>query len=196
VDDLAFAPEVVPLETRPAFLVAQPGNDPKPIIERLASAERLTFVVGAGASMEAGLPSWGRLVRVLLDATAPRSLSERDRAAWLGAVGESGLLGMAATARALAGGDEEFVKLVERHLYRGSPHTSRAGGAARYGVGIEARPSGVRLGKPRPFGYDVQVRQSGRLLARVRKAGRCVERRGSRGIFTECKIARSSDNLR
>jgi hypothetical protein len=120
VDDLAFAPQALPLEDRPAFLVAQPGNDPQPIIERLASAERLTFVVGAGASMEAGLPSWARLVRVLLEATAPGSLSENDRAAWLDAVGESGLLGMAATARALAGSDKEFVKLVEHHVYRGT----------------------------------------------------------------------------
>jgi hypothetical protein len=39
--------------------------------------------------------------------------------AWLDAGAESGLLGMAATARALAGSDEEFVAQVERHLYRG-----------------------------------------------------------------------------
>lgn len=68
--------------------------------------------------------------------------------------------------------------------------------AARFGVGIQARPGGVRVGKPRPFGYDVQVRQSGRLLARARKAGRCVERREARGLLTSCKIARSSEKLR
>jgi hypothetical protein len=109
----------VPVVERPGFLVAQPRNDPQPIIERLAGAERLTFVVGAGASMEAGLPSWGGLVRALLESAAPASLDENDRAAWLDAAGESGLLGMAATARVLAGSDEEFVKRVDELLYRG-----------------------------------------------------------------------------
>jgi hypothetical protein len=104
---------------RPGFLVAQPQNDPQPIIERLAGADRLTFVVGAGASMEAGLPSWAGLVRALLAAAAPASLDENDRAAWLDAAGESGLLGVAATARALAGSDEEFIKRVNDNLYRG-----------------------------------------------------------------------------
>jgi len=104
---------------RPSFLVPQDGNDPRPIIERIAGAERLTFVLGAGASMEAGLPSWGGLVRAVLEAAAPAALSESDRAAWLDAAAEPGLLGMAATARALAGSDETFVKRVEHELYRG-----------------------------------------------------------------------------
>jgi hypothetical protein len=80
----------------------------------------------------------------------------------------------------------------QRFLARTQPSRQ----AARYGVGIGARPGAVRLGKPRPFGYDVQVRQSGRLIARARMAGRCVERRDSRGIFTDCKIARRSEKLR
>ncbi len=109
----------VPIEERPGFLVAQPQNDPQPIIERLAGAEDLTFVLGAGTSMEAGLPSWAGLVRALLEAGAPASLDQNDRVAWLDAAAESGLLGMAATARVLAGSDEEFVKRVEQHLYRG-----------------------------------------------------------------------------
>jgi len=113
------APRAVEIADRPSFLVTQVNNDPLPIIERLAGAPRLTFVVGAGASMEAGLPSWGRLVRNLLESAAPATLDESDRAARLDAAAESGLLGMAATARALAGRDEEFVRRVERHLYRG-----------------------------------------------------------------------------
>jgi hypothetical protein len=67
--------------------------------------------------------------------------------------------------------------------------------AARYGVTIEARPGGVRAGRPRPFGYDVAVRQSGRLLARVRMAGRCVERREARGLVVRCSIAKRSVEL-
>jgi hypothetical protein len=74
--------------------------------------------------------------------------------------------------------------------------TQPAKEAARYGIMVEARPGGVRLGQPRPFGYDVQVRQSGRLIARVRKAGRCVERRLPQGLVTQCRIARSSNLLR
>jgi len=104
---------------RPSFLVATSGNDPQPIVERLAGARQLTFVIGAGASMEAGLPSWAGLVRALLDAAAPTSLNDADRQAWLDAAAESGLLGMAATARALAGSDAEFLKRVELQLYRG-----------------------------------------------------------------------------
>lgn len=119
VDGIESTPQALEIADRPSFLVAQTDNDPLPIIERLAGAQRLTFVVGAGASMEAGLPSWGRLVRDLLESAAPATLDESDRAAWLDAAAESGLLGMAATARALAGSDKEFVKRVERHLYRG-----------------------------------------------------------------------------
>jgi hypothetical protein len=65
--------------------------------------------------------------------------------------------------------------------------------AARYGIGVSIFPGGGR--KDRPFGYDLTVRQSGRLLARVKRAGRCVERRDSRGIFTQCRITRSSTKL-
>jgi hypothetical protein len=119
VDGLGSTSAAVEIADRPSFLLARPDNDPQPIIERLASAERLTFVVGAGASMEAGLPSWGNLVRALLEAAAPKAFSESDRVAWLDAASESGLLGMAATARALAGTDREFVARVEHHLYRG-----------------------------------------------------------------------------
>ncbi len=116
---LRDVPAARPVSERPSFLVAVPGNDPQPIIERIAGAERLTFVVGAGASMEAGLPSWGTLVRDVLAAMAPHDMGEGDRAAWLSAFEESGLLGMAAAARALAGSDVAFMRLVDHHVYRG-----------------------------------------------------------------------------
>ena len=108
-----------PVLERPAFLVRQPDNDPQPVIERLASSERLTFVVGAGASMEAGLASWQTLVRGLLDSVAPAALEPVDKAAWIDAVSESGLLGMAAAARALTGSDAKFMELVNRDVFRG-----------------------------------------------------------------------------
>jgi hypothetical protein len=119
LDGIESATQTVDVTDRPGFLVVQPENDFRPIIERLASAPRLTFVVGAGVSMEAGLPSWGDLVRALLESAAPASLSESDRMAWLDAAAEAGLLGMAATARALAGSDKRFVERVEQRLYRG-----------------------------------------------------------------------------
>jgi SIR2-like domain len=109
----------VPVSERPGFLIAQPDNDPRPIIEQLAGAERLTFVVGAGVSMEAGLPSWAGLVRALLESAAPTTLDEQERAAWLDAAAEPGLLGMAATARVLAKSDSEFIERVDERLYRG-----------------------------------------------------------------------------
>lgn len=119
IDGLGSGSQTAEDVDRPGFLVAQPRNDPRPIAERIAAARRLTFVVGAGASMEAGLPSWADLVRALLESAAPSSLSDSDRMEWLDAASETGLLGMAATARALARGDKRFVKRVEEHLYRG-----------------------------------------------------------------------------
>ena len=60
VDGLGSTSATVEIADRPSFLLARPDNDPQPIIERLASAERLTFVVGAGAQ---------RLGRSRLDTT-------------------------------------------------------------------------------------------------------------------------------
>lgn len=119
VDALAASQPAVGVDERPSFLADGAPNDPRAIVERLARAERLTFVVGAGASMEGGLPSWAELVRSVLESTVPRSLDESDRAAWVGALGEAGPLGMAATARARVGSDARFVARVTERLYWG-----------------------------------------------------------------------------
>jgi len=95
--------------------------------------------------------------------------------------------------------DAALARGIERADVNGSltllARTQPSREAVRYGLVIEARPGGVREGKPRPFGYDVQVRQSGRVVARVRVAGRCVERRESRGLVVRCRIARRSAEL-
>ena len=39
-------------------------------IERIATQPRLTMLVGAGASAEAGFPTWGELIESLLDDVA------------------------------------------------------------------------------------------------------------------------------
>jgi hypothetical protein len=54
IDGLESATQTVDIADHPGFLVVQPENDPQPVIERLASAPRLTFVVGAGASTPSG----------------------------------------------------------------------------------------------------------------------------------------------
>lgn len=117
---LAGAPgEVPPVESRPSFLVAEPGNDPAEVIDKLATAERpITFVVGAGASMEAGLPSWAALVRGMLEDVAP-AIEAPARQAWMEAISDGGLLAAAAVARALCGDHDRFRTILRDRLYRG-----------------------------------------------------------------------------
>jgi hypothetical protein len=82
------------------------------LIADAGDAAALSLVVGAGASMEAGLPSWETLVRNLVRrAAAARNLIDVDDAEsverWEAEAGRDGYLGAAAIAEALSEGDRD-----------------------------------------------------------------------------------------
>jgi SIR2-like domain len=97
--------------------LAQPAIEP--LIERFAAAPQVTVVVGAGASMEAGLPSWPELIERLLRRVArgiPRLADDADRADWIArTLGRDELLGAAAVVELMA--DAELDELLPRALY-------------------------------------------------------------------------------
>jgi hypothetical protein len=102
-------------------------------IEQIAAHDgTITVFVGAGVSMEAGLPSWNDLVERLLRVTADDGLDERQLAGWLRRTQAEGLLAAAAIAKALHGEDEDAFKIALRDaLY--APFGPRA-----YGPGAPA----------------------------------------------------------
>lgn len=91
-------------------------------IDRLAAASRLTIVVGAGASAEAGVPDWRRLVGQLLQSNSHQltpAMTQEEIRAWIDeTIVDHGLPGAAAVVQALS--DERGLDLagqVERVLY-------------------------------------------------------------------------------
>jgi hypothetical protein len=128
-DGLGDAPSrLVPSEERPGFFAPESGNQLDDVVDQLSQADLpITFVLGAGASMEAGLPSWAALVRGLVKDVAPR-LREQEKSMWLEAVDDGGLLAAAATARAMSSSEKRFSELLWRHLYGGNkPQDYRPG---------------------------------------------------------------------
>lgn len=90
-----------------------------PLIERFAAAPEVTIVVGAGAAMEAGLPSWPELIERLLRRVAqdnPRLEQQEDREDWIKRTLERDeLLGAGAVVEVLA--DEHLDMLLPQALY-------------------------------------------------------------------------------
>lgn len=79
------------------------------VVERCAGSPDLTIVVGAGASVEAVLPSWSQLIERLLEraaASVPRLRTQPDRRAWVEeTLRKDGYLGAAAVVEAISGGN-------------------------------------------------------------------------------------------
>ncbi len=76
------------------------------VVERFSDSSRVTVVVGAGASIEAGFPSWQQLIERLLMRSARTRFAEaetEDRDLWVKeTLAQDGLLGAGAVVEALS----------------------------------------------------------------------------------------------
>jgi hypothetical protein len=117
-----------------------------PVIERVARADDLTLLVGAGASMEAGLPGWPRLIEMLLENVAsglPR-LDEEEREAWVAATMQrDDLLGAGAVVEVMAEGGLE--ELIPDRLYSGRGPEAFAPGPIAHQVAALQKIWGKRV---------------------------------------------------
>lgn len=107
------------------------SNQTRIAIRELSEARQVTVLVGAGASMEVGLPSWEGLVRSLLDDTINLQGWQSDKGFLLERATESGLLSGAEMVAALLN-QADLEKQIRKHLYgRDDPRDLYPGPLAR-----------------------------------------------------------------
>jgi hypothetical protein len=112
------------------------------LIAAASVAPKVSLLVGAGASMEAGLPSWNVLVqRLLLRGAEQENLlpadGERARDLWLKDAGRDGPLGAAAIVDALAG-DQRDAWVVDALYGTAGPSSFFPGPIARQVAALQA----------------------------------------------------------
>lgn len=115
--------------TKPPFLALRSVDD---ALSRLLDADHLTLVVGAGASVEGGFPTWPTLIRRLLERLgSERGLSGDELDAFCSwSMETDGLTGAAAVVESNLG-EDVFRRWVREELYMDAPAKLVPGPSAR-----------------------------------------------------------------
>lgn len=132
------------------------------LVVAASEASKVSLLVGAGASMEAGLPSWNALVNRLLERGAEKADllpadDQRARELWLEDAARDGPLGAAAMVDALAG-DERDAWVTEALYGAGGPASFFPGPIARQIAALH-RVFGERL-RLMTLNYDDLLQQA------------------------------------
>ena len=113
-------------------------DDVKRSLREITSATHLTVVVGAGASMEAGLTSWASLVSDLLKEAIDKRAWSDDERSIASVASRNGLLAAAEFASTLLG-ESDLGPTVKRLLYRGGePATLYPGPLTKTIAGLQS----------------------------------------------------------